>query len=90
MLRSFLLACCLLAAPLARAAQVDTLAVPSPAMNKTYRAVTQAGFNSTTFPKLADTMFITEPEAAAVYASRYFDDLDEQFLTVRRNMQLSL
>lgn len=29
---------------------------------------------------LKDTMFITEPEAAAVYTARYFDEMNEQFL----------
>jgi len=28
-------------------------------------------------------MLITEPEAAAVYTARYFEELNEQFLRVR-------
>jgi hypothetical protein len=52
------------------------------ARNSTYRAVTKAGFNKKTFPKLEDIMFITEPEAAAIYTARYFDELNEQFLKV--------
>jgi hypothetical protein len=53
------------------------------ARNSTYRAVTKAGFNKRTFPRLEDIMFITEPEAAAIYTARYFDELNEQFLKVR-------
>ncbi|KIW07011.1 uncharacterized protein PV09_01906 [Verruconis gallopava] len=50
------------------------------AMNSTYRAVTKAGFNEKTFPKLEDVMFVTEPEAAAIYTARYYEELNEQFL----------
>lgn len=40
------------------------------AMNSTYRALTQAGFNQTTFPRLKDIIFVTEPEAAAIFTAR--------------------
>jgi len=43
-------------------------------MNSTYRALMTAGFNRTNFPKLRDVMFITEPEAAAVYTARHYRD----------------
>ncbi len=39
-------------------------------MNSTYRALTQAGFNQTTFPRLKDIIFVTEPEAAAIFTAR--------------------
>jgi hypothetical protein len=44
------------------------------AMNSTYRALIKAGFNRTSFPKLQDIMFITEPEAAALYTARHYRD----------------
>jgi molecular chaperone DnaK (HSP70) len=52
------------------------------ARNSTYRAVTKAGFNKRNFPRLQDVMFISEPEAAAIYTARYFDEQNEQFLNV--------
>lgn len=33
-----------------------------------------AGFNETTFPRLGDIRFVTEPEAAAIYTTRYLRD----------------
>lgn len=54
------------------------------AKNSTYWAVTNAGFNSETFPRLKDIMFVTEPEAAAIYTSRYFkEEMRLEFLKVR-------
>lgn len=51
------------------------------AMNSTFRALTKAGFNKENFPKLEDVMFITEPEAAALYTARHYrDELREEFL----------
>jgi hypothetical protein len=44
------------------------------AMNSTYRALMKAGFNRSNFPKLQDVMFITEPEAAAIYTARHYRD----------------
>ncbi|KAF1828846.1 hypothetical protein BDW02DRAFT_200221 [Decorospora gaudefroyi] len=54
------------------------------AMNSTYRALTKAGFNKDNFPKLQPIMFITEPEAAALYTARYYrDEKEEDFLQER-------
>lgn len=51
------------------------------AMNSTFRALTKAGFNRTNFPMLEDVMFITEPEAAALYTSRHYrDEKADEFL----------
>ena len=53
------------------------------AMNSTYRAMMQAGFNRESFPRLRDVMFITEPEAAALYTARHYrDEKSEEFLQV--------
>ena len=43
-------------------------------MNSTYRALIKAGFSQSSFPKLQDVMFITEPEAATVYTVRHYRD----------------
>jgi hypothetical protein len=54
------------------------------AMNSTYRALTKAGFNRESFPNLQDVMFITEPEAAALYTARHYrDEMSQEFLEVR-------
>lgn len=51
------------------------------AMNSTFRALFKAGFNRESFPRLEDVMFITEPEAAALYTARHYrDELGERFL----------
>lgn len=51
------------------------------AVNATYRALTKAGFSSLSFPKLEDVLFITEPEAAAIYTARFLkDSLGKDFL----------
>ena len=51
------------------------------AMNSTFRALTKAGFNRVNFPKLEEVMFITEPEAAALYTARHYrDEKAEDFL----------
>ncbi|OAL26658.1 hypothetical protein AYO20_09999 [Fonsecaea nubica] len=51
------------------------------AKNSTFRALTTAGFNQHNFPKLASVLFITEPEAAAIYTARYLkDEVREIFL----------
>ncbi|KAI4693068.1 uncharacterized protein J4E88_001439 [Alternaria novae-zelandiae] len=51
------------------------------AMNSTYRALTKAGFNKDNFPKLRPIMFVTEPEAAALYTARWYrDEKEEEFL----------
>ncbi|OAG36308.1 hypothetical protein AYO21_09473 [Fonsecaea monophora] len=51
------------------------------AKNSTFRALTTAGFNQQNFPKLANVLFITEPEAAAIYTARYLkDEVREIFL----------
>lgn len=53
------------------------------AMNSTFRALTKAGFNHAKFPRLEEVMFITEPEAAALYTTRYYrDEKAEEFLKV--------
>lgn len=53
------------------------------AMNSTFRALSKAGFNHTKFPRLEEVMFITEPEAAAVFTTRYYKDTQAQeFLKV--------
>jgi hypothetical protein len=53
------------------------------AMNSTYRALTKAGFNRENFPNLQDVMFITEPEAAALYTARHYrDEMSQEFLEV--------
>ncbi|KAH0558447.1 hypothetical protein GP486_004893 [Trichoglossum hirsutum] len=46
------------------------------AKNSTFRALTRAGFNKATFPKLAEMLLIPEPEAAAIYTARYLKELD--------------
>jgi hypothetical protein len=44
----------------------------------------KAGFNRSNFPKLQDVMFITEPEAAAIYTARHYrDELAQITLQVR-------
>ncbi|KAF2127870.1 hypothetical protein P153DRAFT_432314 [Dothidotthia symphoricarpi CBS 119687] len=54
------------------------------AMNSTFRALSKAGFNQLNFPKLEEVMFITEPEAAALYTARYYrDEKREEFLRER-------
>ncbi|KAJ8111356.1 hypothetical protein OPT61_g6033 [Boeremia exigua] len=51
------------------------------AINSTFRAMTNAGFNRINFPSLEDIMFITEPEAAALYTARHYrDEKAEEFL----------
>jgi len=44
------------------------------AKNATYRAITEAGFNRTTFKELRDILLIMEPEAAAVYTARFLKE----------------
>ena len=44
------------------------------ARNATYRAITLAGFNKDTFPKLENIKMLAEPEAAAVYTARYLKE----------------
>jgi molecular chaperone DnaK (HSP70) len=46
------------------------------AKNSTFRALTQAGFNSDTFKELKSMMLVSEPEAAAIYTARYL--IEEQ------------
>jgi hypothetical protein len=54
------------------------------AMNSTYRALMKAGFNRVKFPRLQDVMFITEPEAAALYTARHYrDEMAHDILEVR-------
>ncbi|QDS73014.1 hypothetical protein FKW77_009110 [Venturia effusa] len=54
-----------------------------PAINSTYRALTQAGFNKDQFARLNEVLLVTEPEAAAVYTARYLSDFHGQdFLKV--------
>jgi hypothetical protein len=54
------------------------------AKNSTFRALTRAGFNKTTFPGLKDILLISEPEAAAIYTARYLREQDgADFLKVR-------
>jgi molecular chaperone DnaK (HSP70) len=61
------------------------------AMNSTYRALTKAGFNREKFPNLHDVMFITEPEAAALYTARHYrDEMSQDFLEVRQHQSRSL
>jgi hypothetical protein len=53
--------------------------------------MTSAGFNGTYFPKLADYLLITEPEAAAIYTARYLKEKDgKDFLKVRMNVSVTL
>jgi len=53
------------------------------AKNATYRAVVDAGFNKEFFPRLDDFLFVTEPEAAAIYTARYLkEDQRVEFLKV--------
>ncbi|KAF2249310.1 hypothetical protein BU26DRAFT_519428 [Trematosphaeria pertusa] len=55
------------------------------AMNSTYRALSKAGFSRTSFPMLQDVVFVTEPEAAAMYTARYYSDQrQESFLRQNR------
>jgi len=52
-------------------------------MNSTYRALRKAGFNQESFPKLKEIIFVTEPEAAAIYSARYLKDtMGQDFLKV--------
>ncbi|KAF2733043.1 hypothetical protein EJ04DRAFT_513478 [Polyplosphaeria fusca] len=44
------------------------------AMNSTYKAMWNAGFNDETFARLRDVIFISEPEAAALFTARYLED----------------
>lgn len=56
------------------------------AMNSTYRALTNAGFNRNNFPRLQDVMFITESEAAAHYVARFYrDERGQEFLKVGKS-----
>jgi hypothetical protein len=54
------------------------------AQNLTFRAVNKAGFTKKYFKGLRDIIFVTEPEAAALYSIKWFmaDDDDEDFLEV--------
>ncbi|KAN0071932.1 hypothetical protein V8E54_009661 [Elaphomyces granulatus] len=49
---------------------------PYRAKNSTFRALTRAGFNRSTFPQLTDMLLVSEPEAAAIYTARYLKELD--------------
>jgi hypothetical protein len=54
------------------------------AKNAIFRALTRAGFTKDTFPKLGETLVVSEPEAAAIYTARYLKDRDgADFLKVR-------
>ncbi|KAF2188028.1 actin-like ATPase domain-containing protein [Zopfia rhizophila CBS 207.26] len=54
------------------------------ARNSTYRALTEAGFNKNSFPNLSDVIFVTEPEAAAIYTARYLKEKEAtEFLKER-------
>ncbi len=44
-------------------------------MNSTFRAMTNAGFNRESFPKLNEVILVTEPEAAAIYTARYVKEV---------------
>lgn len=44
------------------------------AKNSTFRAFTRAGFNQELFPNLRDIIIISEPEAAAIYTARHFQE----------------
>ncbi|KAF2115771.1 hypothetical protein BDV96DRAFT_574453 [Lophiotrema nucula] len=44
------------------------------AINSTYRALSKAGFNRESFPRLREILFISEPEAAARYTVRYLKE----------------
>lgn len=53
------------------------------AKKATYRAIKKAGFNEDRFPLLNDVMFITEPEAGALYAARFLrNEMKRDFLKV--------
>ena len=42
-----------------------------------------AGFNKDSFPRMSDVIFVTEPEAAALYTAKYLkEDKGEEFLKV--------
>jgi len=50
-------------------------------MNSTYRALTAAGFNTESFPKLEEVILVTEPEAAAQYTAKFVrDSIGYEFL----------
>lgn len=57
------------------------------AKNSTFRAVTNAGFNISNFPKLSKTRLIKEPEAAAFYALRYLHETEVGYLAVSKSPQ---
>ncbi|KAF2267873.1 actin-like ATPase domain-containing protein [Lojkania enalia] len=51
------------------------------AMNSTYRALTKSGFGPQSFPMLREVLFISEPEAAAIYTARSLkEEQGEDFL----------
>ncbi|CAI6331925.1 unnamed protein product [Periconia digitata] len=59
------------------------------AMNSTFRALTNAGFNQSYFPRLRDVIFVTESEAAAIYTARYLkSQLGREFLKVDESFVL--
>lgn len=54
------------------------------AKNSIFRALTRAGFTKDTFPKLGETLVVSEPEAAAIYTARYLKErYGADFLKVR-------
>jgi hypothetical protein len=43
----------------------------------------KAGFNREFFPRLSEVIFVTEPEAAAIYTARYLkQETGQEYLTV--------
>ncbi len=52
------------------------------AKNATLRAIRAAGFNDTAFPLLRRYMFVTEPEAAAIYTAHYMKQEEAEMLKV--------
>ncbi|KAH7417779.1 hypothetical protein BKA64DRAFT_761386 [Cadophora sp. MPI-SDFR-AT-0126] len=55
------------------------------ARNATYRAVTLAGFNGDTFPRLENIKMLAEPEAAAVYTARYLKEEEPDRTVLEKN-----
>jgi hypothetical protein len=54
------------------------------AKNLTFHAINKAGFTTRYFPGLRDIVFMTEPEAAALYSVKYFiaEDGNDNLLQV--------
>ncbi|ORY13860.1 hypothetical protein BCR34DRAFT_253204 [Clohesyomyces aquaticus] len=53
------------------------------AKNSTFKAIREAGFNESAFPRLERYVMVTEPEAAALYTARYLKEMEDEDLRVK-------